>query len=457
MRLAYSPDENNPLVHAVCRDGGLPEGVDLAIHADDEMLAFQTAARGGDRDLALADYFLSGFRIAEAMRQLLGGWFGGLGKVGRVLDFASGYGRVTRFLVGDLSPVRLWVADIYAEGVRFQEERFGVRGLASAADPAEFRPAERFDAVLVTSLFSHLPEPAFHGWMEALWRLVAPGGLLVFSVHDGSLLSPSGELPPSGILFQELSESASLDKREYGTSWVSEAFVRQAVARVAPRASVQRIAHGLRHFQDLYVAGNGAGGPAPAAHLPLRGEPLAFVETVRFIGPDRLEVTGWLASAASPASPEIADGGEIVAVEALLDGRLVARTTGFGPRPDVDRVRLAAVLAGRSFRLDAALPPGVSRSAAILSLRAVDGRGQAWLFAASSLDAALLAGARNEAARAEAELARARAGHEARLAEAEARRAGLEARIASMETSGFWKLRNRWFALKRFLRLTDER
>jgi len=40
MRLAYSPDENNPLVRAVCRDGGLPEGVDLAIHADDEMLAF---------------------------------------------------------------------------------------------------------------------------------------------------------------------------------------------------------------------------------------------------------------------------------------------------------------------------------------------------------------------------------------------------------------------------------
>jgi hypothetical protein len=32
----------------------------------------------------------------------------------------------------------------------------------------------------------------------------------------------------------------------------------------------------------------------------------------------------------------------------------------------------------------------------------------------------------------------------------------LEARIAAMKASRFWKLRDRWFALKRFLRLTTE-
>ena len=35
--------------------------------------------------------------------------------------------------------------------------------------------------------------------------------------------------------------------------------------------------------------------------------------------------------------------------------------------------------------------------------------------------------------------------------------AALRARIAAMEASRFWKLRNRWFALKRALRLTSER
>ena len=65
MELAYTPAEENPLVRAVCRDAGFPAGVDLAIHAGDEMLAFLAGTRGGDRDRALADYFLSGFRYTR--------------------------------------------------------------------------------------------------------------------------------------------------------------------------------------------------------------------------------------------------------------------------------------------------------------------------------------------------------------------------------------------------------
>jgi len=453
MRLAYSPSEDNPLVRAVCRDAGLPAGVDLGVHADDEMLAFLAATRGGDRDLALADYLTSGFRVAETFRQLLLWWFGSLDRVASALDFASGYGRVTRFLVRDLSPARLCVADIYAEGVRFQEERFGVRGLVSAPDPGAFRPSERFDAVFVTSLFSHLPEPVFHGWMEALWRLLAPGGLLVFSVHDGSLLHPARELPAAGILFAEVSESASLGKGDYGTSWVSEAFVRSAVARVAPRAAVHRVARGLHHFQDLYFACNGAGDQPPLADLRLDRDPLGFVETLALAPPDRLEATGWVAMPREgPGSREA-----IAAVEALVDGAVVGRCDAFGPRPDVETARPGEPLAAGSFRLEIPLPPGLSRSAAILTLRAVDGRGRPWLLAASSIDAALLAGARLDLARTEEELAETRADYRERLAIARARLAGLDARLEAMEASRFWKLRNGWFAVKRFLKLTAER
>jgi SAM-dependent methyltransferase len=450
MQLAYSPAEDNPLVRAVWRDAGLPAGVDRAIHADDEMLAFLAASRDGDRDRALADYFLSGFQVAETFRALLDWWFGGAARAGSVLDFASGYGRVTRFLVHDLAPERLRVADVYAGGVRFQEDRFGVRGIASTIDPDGFRPAERFDAILVASLFSHLPEPTFHGWLEALWRLVAPGGILVFSVHDESLVTPWSELPPAGLLFAEVSESASLGKGDYGTAWVSEDFVRRAVARVAPRAAVHRLPRALQHFQDLYVASNGAGDRPPLARLRLDREPLASIETLALAAPDRLEVTGWVASA-----PDAGEG-EVAAVEALLDGQVAAQSDGLGPRPDVDRAALGEPLAGRSFWLAIPLPPGISRAAAILSLRAVDRRGRPWLLAASSVDAALLDSARRGLARAESELARAGADHAARLAAANARRAGLEARLAAMEASRFWKLRRRWFALKRLLRLTDE-
>src|SRR5206468_9204978 len=56
-------------------------------------------------------------------------------------------------------------------------------------------------------------------------------------------------------------------------------------------------------------------------------------------------------------------------------------------------------------------------------------------------------------------LAAERAAHEraeAALADAGWRIAVLEARLAAMRASRFWKLRERWFALKRALRLTDE-
>jgi SAM-dependent methyltransferase len=447
MELAYSAAEENPLVRAVSRDAGFPDGVDLAIHADDEMLSFLAATRGGDRDRALADYFLSGFQVSLALRQLLDGWFGGAARVGSVLDFASGYGRVTRFLVRELPPDRLTVADIYAGGVAFQRQRFGVRGLASAGDPAAFLPAERFDAVLVTSLFSHLPAPAFHGWMEALWRLVAPGGLLVFSVHDGSLLEGKGDLPAEGILFAEVSESASLGKGDYGTAWVSEEFVRRAVARVAPRASVRRLPRALQHFQDLYLVANGAGDPQMLemlATLRVEREPLSFLESARLLDPGLLAASGWAAS--TPEDEEIA------AVEALLDGEAVAATSALGPRPDVDRSRQGEPLRARAFYLEIPLPPALSHRA-VLSLRSLDRRGHRSLLAASTLETALLEGARSDAARAAAETARVRE----ELAVVKAKNAGLAARIAGMESSRFWAMRNGWFALKRFLRLTDER
>ena len=94
---------------------------------------------------------------------------------------------MTRFLVREVPPERIWVADVYAGGVRFQEERFGVHGIVSTIRPEDFACAERFDAILVTSLFTHLPDERFVAWLRVLLGLLAPGGMLAFSAH-----SPAG-------------------------------------------------------------------------------------------------------------------------------------------------------------------------------------------------------------------------------------------------------------------------
>src|SRR5881227_3167136 len=200
MTLAFRPDESNPRVSALLADLGIdPATVDLAVDARDEMLAFLVEAHRGDRERALFHYFQSGASIADSLGQVLRWRFGeGMGRVRSLLDFASGYGRVTRFLVREVPPERVSVADVYADGVRFQAERFGVHGLVSTLRPEDFVCGERFDAILVTSLFTHLPEERFVAWLRALLGLLNPGGLLAFSAHSPEVLPAGVEMPASG-------------------------------------------------------------------------------------------------------------------------------------------------------------------------------------------------------------------------------------------------------------------
>jgi SAM-dependent methyltransferase len=451
MDLAYRTEDANPLVTAVCPEEVLA-GTRLDVHAADEMLAFLEDSFGGDRDQALAVYFQSGLLIWETFRAILTWYFGSLDRVGRLLDFASGYGRVTRFLVRDLPSERVWVSDIYAEGVRFQEERFGVHGLVSTASPSDFGTAERFDCILVSSLFSHLPEETFHGWLACLRGLLAPGGLLIFSVHDWSLLFPERAVTPEGFLFEAVSESGSLAKSQYGTCWVTESFVRRAIERAAPGASVHRIPRGFCNFQDLYIVADRPG--VDFSGLAVRALPEGYVDSCTLTSPDRLDLSGWVADRAT--------GKPVREVQILIDGLVLQVCRLFHPRGDV-----AALLFkndGRTepqgWRFAIRLPRGTSRSTGALSIRVIDANGQESILYAATIDAALLASRERDLVALDAEVARVRREKEEALAMRKAEHdyeiSVLLARLAAMENSRFWKIRNSWFAVKRKLGLTRE-
>jgi SAM-dependent methyltransferase len=439
MTLACSSEERSPLVHALLASLEIaPGAVDLSIDARDEMLGFLLQAWEGDRDRALFQYFRTGASIAGSLSQALRWRFGDPGRAGRLLDFASGYGRVTRFLVREVPPERVWVSDIYAGGVQFQAERFGVHGVVSAVRPEDFRIEGRFDAILVTSLFTHLPAERFVAWLRVLMGLLSPRGILAFSTHSPAVLPHGAAMPASGIVFEERSESGSLDTSDYGSTWVTEAFVRGALARAAgPEASLHRIDRGLCNFQDLYLAV-----PEPDADfsgLRFHHEPYLSVEhcSLKEEG-RRLSLDGWAASlSGSPRE-----------VQAVLDGERMAAAPVIGPREDV-----AVNLGGERFLHSGwdcsfLLPAGASRSSLLL-LQVVDERGVAHPLQASTIEAAMLDAARRETGRLEAELARAEARAVREIAE-------LRERIKAMEASRFWKMRNAWFGLKRRLGITDE-
>lgn len=439
MSLAFDPAQPPPHLRTFLGSlGPAAAGLDLGLDTRDEMLAFLLASQEGDLDRALFAYFRSGASIADSMGQILRWRFGaGLERLESLLDFASGYGRVTRFLTRLVPAGRISVADIYAEGVRFQEERFGVRGLVSTVRPEELRCADRFDAILVTSLFTHLPEGTFVGWLRVLLDLLRPGGLLVFSAHSPELLAGPVEMPESGLLFAELSESGSLAKSDYGSSWVTEAFVRRAVAAAGGReASVHRLPRGLCNFQDLFLVA-----PEPDVDwsgLAFQSEPQLFVERAEIREGGRLELSGWAA----------ARSGSVRSLELRIDGDLRASTAIDLVRPDVAAFFGDERYARAGWRLDVGLPANGSLSAPVVTLTVIDGRGSPNVLLSSSIEGALLASSRHEAASLRVDLAHREAAWALERQTLAARADELEARIRAMEASRFWKLRNLWFRFK---------
>ncbi|HNZ97272.1 MAG: class I SAM-dependent methyltransferase [Acidobacteria bacterium] len=413
---------------------GLPATVEREIAAEDEMLLWPLEHHGGDLALARADYFADGVRILSLLRQLVAWRWGSWERVGSLLDFAAGYGRLTRLLVHTLPPERLAVAEILPGALDFQRERFGVATLPSTAQPERFACARTFQLVLAGSLFTHLPRAAFTGWLGRLAALVAPGGLLVFSAHDLGL-RPAGEPPPAdGFLFEPRSESRALAREEYGSTWVSEAFVRAALAEAAPGRDCLRLPRAYCGFQDLYLVGAPGETLAPPPVLDLG--PDGHVEKVAFPGRERLSLSGWARDPSTDSPP--------AAVELHLgDGRSLSLTR-FSVRPDLPWPGPCG------WQTEVELPAAANPGSWPLVVLAYGTGGSRSILHAGSVASAHVAAerARREALFAEASRRHVRLGWEHEV---------LRARLAAMEASRFWKLRCGWFAIKRALGLTEER
>jgi len=469
--LAHETREAHPALVARFQDD-LARGVSFDVHAEDEMyLVFLHTDQGVDRERGLVMYFESGRLIWSALRALLASYFGESRLAGiRLLDFAAGYGRVTRFAVRDVPPDRVWVAEIDPEAVAFQRRAFGVHGFVSTSRPEELRVDERFDAIVVSSLFTHLPADGFRAWLARLLGLLTPGGLFLFSVHGRELLdgAPAGDGDGEEVAFRPSSESRSLPGAEYGSSWVSEGFVRAALAEAAGALGlaidVRRFPRGLVSFQDLYAVAVG-GRPAPELPPPPAE---GVVDRCSCQAGNVLEVSGWVVDRQRRRRPR--------RVVAEIDGREADAMAGEDstPRPEVGALHRDPTLSGHGFRLRPALAAGRPVAAQTLRLAVVWEDGETSVLYEAPVLAALLrssrldhiesdrraaeveAGLRQEIASERAAAAAERGRREAELADRDWQLAGREAQIAAMRASRFWKLRDRWFAVKRVLRLTDE-
>jgi SAM-dependent methyltransferase len=184
-----------------------------------------------------------------------------------LLEFASGYGMVTRHLPNALPTAAITSCDIHPEAVAFIRDQLGGTAVGSQHRPEDLSFDEQFDAVFALSFFTHMPEATFGPWLAALYRAVKPGGVLAFTTHGFASRAALGdpEIGENGFWFRADSEQHDLDGAEYGSSLSTPEFViRTLFEHVRAPLAEFRAAHWWAH-QDLYVV---AKPPRDVAPMP---------------------------------------------------------------------------------------------------------------------------------------------------------------------------------------------
>jgi SAM-dependent methyltransferase len=101
----------------------------------------------------------------------------------RLLEFASGYGMVSRHLPSAIPEIDVLSCDIHPAAIDFVRDELGGTATLSKHQPEDVSFDEPFDVVFALSFFSHMPATSFGRWLAALYRAVRPGGVLAFTTH----------------------------------------------------------------------------------------------------------------------------------------------------------------------------------------------------------------------------------------------------------------------------------
>jgi cyclopropane fatty-acyl-phospholipid synthase-like methyltransferase len=230
-------------------------GVAPQVHPDDHIFRFlvQNTSRFKSVQDAIENYFSDGAESASRLLSILA-------RLGydalsiRLLEFASGYGMVTRHLLKKLPGQALTCCDIHQNAVRFLSDSLGVHSVASDSVPERAAPGNDFDCVFALSFFSHMPRSTWTRWVKALLAGLKPGGHLIFTTHGEKSRQYFGNprIDPDGFWFSPQSEQKDLDTAEYGQTIVTREFVLKETLGLDAEMVRAEEAAWWGH-QDLYI------------------------------------------------------------------------------------------------------------------------------------------------------------------------------------------------------------
>ena len=223
------------------------------IHPDDFIFRFVYDSVGGQtKKDAIQFYFYDGNRSAKKLYDILFSYLE-LKQDISLLEFASGYGCVTRHLVKMLDNVNLTACDIHDEAIQFIREKIKAKALISTHIPEELCVGS-YDVVFALSFFSHMPKLSWSRWFAALLKQTSDDGYLIFTTHGeiSNKLYLRGTFDNEGFYFLPDSEQMDLDSAVYGTAATTYKFVSNVIA--ANKCKLKMFAEGYWWgHQDLYI------------------------------------------------------------------------------------------------------------------------------------------------------------------------------------------------------------
>jgi SAM-dependent methyltransferase len=297
---------------------------------------------------AVSYYFCDGQSSAHKLRDILSNDLGITpGTPLSLLEFASGYGCVTRHLAKILQNVSIVASDIHPEANEFVRQQIGVNSIQSTPVPEEFPKAFFYDVVFALSFFSHMPKKTWTRWLKVLSDRLNVNGHLIFTTHgliSARNLMPDLQFDEEGFHFHEASEQGDLSKSEYGTTVTTPSFVIRA-AELLDNGQVRVFKRGFWWgHQDLWVIQKIPSGLVPlrvqSEDIPDGADTIGHIDTCALItrgginaSRPILHVEGWVAPA--PSARSLAD--EVVIIIDSDDGQRYVAATDPYDRPDVSK------------------------------------------------------------------------------------------------------------------------
>jgi SAM-dependent methyltransferase len=151
---------------------------------DDLLLRVLSKMGGGADEEDYLVFDRSGCQSAQELEIFVASVGRTLDSFTRVLDFGCGPGRVTRWLEPLTATWELHGCDIDKQAIDWDQKHlpFATFEHTGAEPPLPYSDGY-FDLVINHSVFTHIDERYQDLWLEELRRVVAPGGLLILSIH----------------------------------------------------------------------------------------------------------------------------------------------------------------------------------------------------------------------------------------------------------------------------------